>query len=84
MTMNEHKKELLNAYEEAQKIAFAPFIFQATATAKETGLLDALGQSGTGLNIEDLAQKSDLSLYAVKILTDIWTGPKYHRTASIT
>ena len=57
MTMNEHKKELLNAYEEAQKIAFAPFIFQATATSKETGLLDALGQSDTGLNIEELAQK---------------------------
>ena len=71
MTMNEHKKELLNAYEEAQKIAFAPFIFQATATAKETGLLDTLGQSDTGLNIEELAQKSGLTLYAVRILTDI-------------
>ena len=65
MTMNEHKKELLNAYEEAQKIAFAPFIFQATATSKEPGLLDALGQSDTGLNIEGLAQTSALSLYAV-------------------
>ena len=76
MTMNEHKKELLNAYEEAQKIAFAPFIFQATATAKETGLLDALGQSDTGLNIEELAQKSGLTLYAVKILTDILLAAK--------
>lgn len=57
MTLNEHKKELLSAYEDAQKIAFAPFIFQATAAAKETGLLDALGQSDTGLNIEELAKK---------------------------
>lgn len=71
MTLNEHKKELLSAYEDAQKIAFAPFIFQATAAAKETGLLDALGQNDTGLNIEELAQKSGLTLYAVKILTDI-------------
>ena len=48
MTLNEHKKELLSAYEDAQKIAFAPFIFQATAAAKETGLLDALGQQRHG------------------------------------
>ena len=72
MTLNEHKKELLSAYEDAQKIAFAPFIFQATAAAKESGLLDALGQSDTGLNIEELSQKKrSYPLRSQKFWTDI-------------
>ena len=71
MSSREHKNNLLHAFEEAQKIAFAPFIFQAVASAKKTGLLDALGQSKKSLTVCELSIQTGLNTYAVQILVDI-------------
>lgn len=71
MTLNQRKIELLQAFDEAQKIAFAPFIFKAVSVSKRTGLLNALGQSDTPLGVEALSEKTKLSVYAVSVLTDI-------------
>ena len=71
MSSREHKTNLLHAFEEAQKIAFAPFIFQAVASAKKTGLLDTLGQSEKSLTVYELSVQTGLSTYAVQILVDI-------------
>ncbi len=71
MNSSERKAKLLQAYEEAQRIAFAPFVFQACAAAKKTGLLNLLGQSEKPLSISEIAQGSHLSEYAVSVLIDI-------------
>lgn len=71
MTLTQRKIEILQAFEKAQSIAFAPFVFQAVAAAKESGLLQALGESETALSIDALAQKTKLSQYAVTVLCDI-------------
>ena len=71
MTLNQRKKELLQAFDEAQKIAFAPFIFKAVSVAKRTGLLNTLGQSDVPLTIQTLSEQTGLSVYAVSVLMDI-------------
>ena len=71
MSLNQRKIEILQAFEKAQSIAFAPFVFQAVAAAKDCGLLQALGESDSPLPVSALAQKVALSEYAVTVLCDI-------------
>ena len=71
MTLTQRKIEILQAFEKAQSIAFAPFVFQAVAAAKDCGLLQALGESDSPLPVSALAQKVALSEYAVTVLCDI-------------
>lgn len=71
MNRKEHQQRLMQAYDQAQKIAFAPFIFQACASAKELGLLDLLGQSPFKLTISDIAQQLAVTEYGVSVLVNI-------------
>ena len=71
MSLTQRKIEILQAFEKAQSIAFAPFVFQAVAAAKDCGLLQALGESDSPLPVSALAQKVALSEYAVTVLCDI-------------
>lgn len=67
----EHHTQLLKAYEKAQWIAFSPFIFQATIAARDSGILSLLGKSPYALTIEEIAQKTQLSTYAVQVLVEL-------------
>jgi len=61
----------LEAKSRAQWIAFAPFVFQATVTIRDCGLLAAIGacpNEGTG--IDELAKKTGIPLYGVRVLLD--------------
>lgn len=64
----------LSAYEaiyEAQKIAFAPLIFQAVRTMRDLGLLEQLEKSGDkGTTAEKIAEQLDISIYGVKTLLE--------------
>ncbi|MFO7594397.1 MAG: SAM-dependent methyltransferase, partial [Pseudomonadota bacterium] len=64
----------ISAYEaiyEAQKIAFAPFIFQAVRTLRDLGILQRLEQGGAeGGTAEAIADETGLSLYGVKTLLE--------------
>lgn len=61
----------LQAKSLAQWIAFAPFVFQATVVIRDTGLLAAVDVAGgRGDSAAALAEKTGLSLYAVKVLLD--------------
>lgn len=71
MSLTQRKIEILQAFEKAQSIAFAPFVFQAVAAAKDCGLLQALGESDSPLPVSALAQKVALSEYAITVLCDI-------------
>ena len=71
MQGNERHNKLLKAYENAQKIAFAPFIFQATVAARDCGILALLGQAEQAMSIEEMAEKTQVSAYGVQVLVEL-------------
>ena len=73
MSLIPSKPELsaLDAITEAQKIAFAPVLFQTAWCLRETGLLACLDQHPEGISAEAAAQACDLTPYAVGVLCDM-------------
>lgn len=64
-------KTALESISDAQRIAFAPFAFQATVALRDLGILSALDQIGNeGLSAEQLAEKTGISSYGVNVLLD--------------
>ncbi len=56
---------------EAQKVAFAPFVFQATRILRDRGILKALEEAGEkGLTLEELEDKISMSHYGIYVLLD--------------
>ena len=72
MSLFEEKK--LSAYDaiyEAQKIAFAPLIFQAARSMRDLGILSRLEEAGKiGSTAQQLAEACSLSLYGVETLLE--------------
>ncbi len=78
-----------NAFEaktEAQKLSFAPIVFHTARTLRELGILAALDSAGSkGMNAVEIAEKTGVSEYGVKVLLDIvisahivlWEKPNY-------
>jgi ubiquinone/menaquinone biosynthesis C-methylase UbiE len=68
------KPKKLSAYEaidEAQRIAFAPLIFQAVRSMRELGILAQLEQyKDNGVDAPDIAEALRLSLYGVETLLE--------------
>ena len=67
------EKELsaYDAISEAQKIAYAPLIFQAVRTMRELGVLQQLEQGkDKGVSAKSIAENLDLSLYSVETLIE--------------
>ena len=62
----------LDARFEAQKLAFAPIMFQAARTLRETGALDYLNrQSARGTTPEEMERAVEgLSIYACRVLLE--------------
>jgi len=64
----------LSAYDaisEAQKIAFAPLIFQAVRTMRELGVLELLENAKTkGTSAKQIADTLDISLYGIETLLE--------------
>ncbi|MEA1914307.1 MAG: methyltransferase domain-containing protein [Campylobacterota bacterium] len=61
----------LDAQYAAQKIAFAPIIFQVAKSMRDLGILEVLYDNDkTGLSIEKIAQKVNLTVYGVKTLIE--------------
>lgn len=56
---------------EAQKIAFAPLMFQAARLCRDMGLLAAVEKAGEGgLTAGEVAEKTGVSLYGVRVLLE--------------
>lgn len=66
---NREGSSKIEALSNAQKIAFAPFTFQATATMLDLGILEFI--SKTPATIAKIAEKLDLSGYTVGTLFDV-------------
>lgn len=62
----------LQAKEQAQKLAFAPIAFQAAQSLRELGILAVLDEAGApGLSALQVAERSGVSEYGVKVLLDM-------------
>ncbi|WP_101759764.1 methyltransferase [Oceanicoccus sp. KOV_DT_Chl] len=62
----------LDAKFEAQKIAFAPIVFQATLALRDLGILEAVRKAkDAGITAEALAEKVGVSLYGVNVLLEV-------------
>lgn len=67
---NAEKLTRLEALYEASKIAFAPIVFQVARALRDLKILEILIENRDGLTIEELANKSELSIYAIKVLSE--------------
>ncbi|PWA09082.1 methyltransferase [Flavobacterium laiguense] len=63
------KKNVVQANLDAQKIAFAPIMFQAAKSLRNLGILDYLFNKGNA-TIETIATELNLSVYGVKVLLE--------------
>ncbi len=64
-------RSALDSLSDAQKIAFGPFVFQATRVLRDTGILKLLHDIGeAGLDAETIAAELKIPLYGVKVLAD--------------
>lgn len=64
-------KPALQAKFDAQKIAFAPIMFQAAKALRDLGILDFLLRNRKkGADIETIARELNLSVYGVKVLLE--------------
>jgi len=55
---------------EAQKIAFAPIVFQAVRVLRESGILKSLHEQRAGMSVEAVAEKLSMTPYAVTVLLE--------------
>jgi SAM-dependent methyltransferase len=63
------KKNVIQANLDAQKIAFAPIMFQAAKSLRNLGILEYLFNKDKG-SIETIAAELNLSVYGVKVLLE--------------
>ena len=61
----------LDALYEAHKIAFSPFVFETAYTMLELGVLEAINEAKSGLIIEEIAAKTNVSEYGVRVLVEL-------------
>lgn len=76
--VNYFRKDPKTAYEalsEAQRIAFAPIVFQACRILRDSGVLERVQQSGhAGMTLDEVAAKTDLPRYGIKVLLESGLG----------
>ena len=70
------KTRMYKAYEQAQELAFAPMMFQAVRSLRETGILTYLNDHEEGATEEQLSKAVDLSPYMVRILCEAGAASK--------
>jgi len=64
-------KTALEAQYEAQKIAFAPIIFQVAKSMRDLGILETLyDHDKVGLTLNEIAKNTNISTYGVKTLLE--------------
>ncbi len=56
---------------DAQKIAFAPIVFQVSKAMRDFGILSTIAKSGEkGIELKKIIEDIDLSTYAIRVLLD--------------
>src|SRR5438128_843753 len=76
--MNHFATDSKTAYEaksEAQRIAFAPVVFQACRVLRNFGILEMVHQSAAaGMSLSEVVSKAGLPRYGVKVLMEAGLG----------
>lgn len=68
---NNDSNTVLEAQYEAQKIAFAPIIFQVARSMRDLGIFKALHDNNKkGLTLDDISKLTNISYYGVKVLLE--------------
>jgi hypothetical protein len=68
-------KRAIDAKNDAQKIAWGPFIFQAAKVLRDLGILTLVEKSGDkGMGLEEISAKLNLSLYGTRVLLESGLG----------
>lgn len=78
MELNSPQKEIygkeqytaLRAQRLAQEIAFGPIVFQVSRLMVKFGIFQLLDDHKEGLTLEEIAEKTGISLYGVKVLVE--------------
>src|SRR5262245_43583366 len=72
---HEDSRSAYDAKADAQRIAFAPLMFQACRILRDSGILESVHRSGSsGQTLDQVAAKISLSRYAVKVLLEAGLG----------
>ncbi len=75
--MNHYQSDRYNALDaisQAQRIAFAPMLFQAAWSLREFGILAFLAKEQQGATAVQIAEATGLTEYAVSVLLDMGLG----------
>ena len=68
-------KTAYEALSEAQRIAFAPIVFQACRVLRDSGILERVqGGGAEGMTVEEIATGASLPSYGVKVLMESGLG----------
>lgn len=70
-TINIEKISSFEAVIEAQKIAFAPVVFQATIALKNLGILDLIFKNRRGISLVEISEQTGVSEYGVDVLLEM-------------
>jgi ubiquinone/menaquinone biosynthesis C-methylase UbiE len=77
-SVNYYRDDPRTAYEalaEAQRIAFAPIVFQACRVLRDSGVLERVERSGsTGMSMNEVAAAIRLPRYGIKVLLESGLG----------
>lgn len=71
--MSNNSIKAIDAIQEAQKIAFAPFVFQAVVSLRKLGVFDIIFDKRRkgGISIEDISKELSISTYGIGVLLEI-------------
>jgi hypothetical protein len=69
-TFGNDKKSAYQAQFDAQKLAFAPIMFQAARAIRNLGILEVLKSHREGIFMDEIAKEVNLPLYGVKVLLE--------------
>ena len=61
----------VEALQEAQKIAFAPYVFQASISLRKLGILEFIFENRNGVSLEEISKGTSVSEYGVGVLLEI-------------
>ncbi|MBB77580.1 MAG: SAM-dependent methyltransferase [Crocinitomicaceae bacterium] len=61
----------IDALNEANKIAFSPFVFQTVYTMLELGILEAIHSAKNGISIKEIENKTNVSEYGIRVLCEM-------------
>ena len=67
------KRELtaFEAKNEAQKLAFAPVVFQVVVAMQRLGILPLICKNRKGISLKEISNKTNVSIYGVKVLLEM-------------